>query len=79
MQTFMTYVYEDDTTLSEEGWCGLCRLSEIKSEIKGSINDTIDAVDQVLNAFTLQEKDIRAVTSRIDKASAQLPHWTRYA
>jgi hypothetical protein len=44
----------------------------IKLEIRGSINDTVTAVDQVCNAFTLQEKDIQAVTSRIDKASKQL-------
>ena len=43
-----------------------------KSEINGSINDTVTAFDQVLNAFTLQEDDIKAVTSRIDKASKQL-------
>lgn len=44
----------------------------VKSEIRGSINDTVTAVDQVCNAFTLQEKDIQAVTSKIDKASKQL-------
>jgi curved DNA-binding protein CbpA len=47
-------------------------IRAIKSEISGSINDTVTAVDQVCNAFTLQEKDIQAVTSRIDKASKQL-------
>lgn len=46
-------------------------LRAINSEMEGSINDTITAVDQVLNAFTLQDRDIRAVTSRIDKASTQ--------
>ena len=43
-----------------------------KWEIKGSFNDMVTAFDQVLNAFTLQENDIKAVTSRIDKASKQL-------
>jgi hypothetical protein len=44
----------------------------MKSEIRGSINDTVTAVDQVCNAFTLQEEDIQAVTSKIDRASKQL-------
>lgn len=79
MQTFTTYEYEGDDALNKVGWCGLCRMSEVLlSEIEGSFIDAVDAVDQVVNAFTLQEEDIRAVTSRIDKASKQLPYWTRH-
>ena len=44
----------------------------VRSEIKGTIHDTISAIDQVCNAFTLQERDIEAVTRKIDKASKQL-------
>lgn len=47
-------------------------IRAIKTEIRGSLNDTSSAMDQVLNAFTLQDQDIRAVTSRIDKVSKQL-------
>ena len=47
-------------------------LLAVRTEIRGSIKDTTSAFDQVCNAFTLQEKDIQAVTSKIDKASRQL-------
>lgn len=47
-------------------------LRAVKAELRGSIKDTSMAFDQVCNAFTLQENDIKAVTSKIDKASRQL-------
>jgi hypothetical protein len=47
-------------------------LRAVRLEVRGSIKDTTSAFDQVCNAFTLQEKDIQAVTSKIDKASRQL-------
>lgn len=48
-------------------------LKAINSGVKGCIDDAIyNAVDQVCNAFTLQETDIQAVVSRIHNASKQL-------
>lgn len=47
-------------------------LRKISDEISGACEDTLVSVDQVFNAFTLTEKDIRAVTKRIDKAKKQL-------
>lgn len=47
-------------------------IRKISSEISGACEDTIVSVDQVFNAFTLTDKDIRAVTKRIDKAKRQL-------
>ena len=47
-------------------------LRKISDEISGACEDTLLSVDQVFHAFTLTEKDIRAVTKRIDKAKRQL-------
>jgi len=47
-------------------------LRAVKAELRGSMKDTSMAFDQVCNAFTLQEQDIQAVTSKIDKASREL-------
>ena len=47
-------------------------LSNISDEISGACEDTLVSVDQVFNAFTLTDRDIRAVTKRIDKAKKQL-------
>jgi hypothetical protein len=47
-------------------------LSKISNEISGACEDTLVSVDQVFNAFTLTDRDIRAVTKRIDKAKRQL-------
>ena len=44
----------------------------IAEEVHGAYLDTLTAFDQVLNAFTLQEKDIDAVCGRIEKAKKQL-------
>jgi hypothetical protein len=41
-------------------------------EITGAFYDTAVSVDQVINAFTLQERDIDAVMGRIDKAKRLL-------
>jgi len=47
-------------------------LSKIADEITGACEDTIVSVDQVFNAFTLTDKDIKAVTRKIDRAKRQL-------
>jgi len=47
-------------------------IKTISDEISGACEDTLVSVDQVFNAFTLTDKDIRAVTKRIDKAKKQL-------
>lgn len=47
-------------------------MRRIADEISGACEDTLISVDQVFNAFTLTDKDIRAVTKRIDKAKRQL-------
>jgi curved DNA-binding protein CbpA len=46
-------------------------LRSISDEISGACEDALVSVDQVFNAFTLTDKDIRAVTRRIDKAKKQ--------
>jgi curved DNA-binding protein CbpA len=47
-------------------------LKTISDEISGACEDTLVSVDQVFNAFTLTDKDIKAVTKKIDKAKRQL-------
>ena len=47
-------------------------LRNISDELSGACEDTLMSVDQVFNAFTLTDKDIRAVTKRIDRAKRQL-------
>lgn len=62
------YHHRDQTLVSKTRTL----LRAVKAEIRGSIKDTSSAFDQVCNAFTLQEQDIQAVRSKIDKASRQL-------
>ena len=45
---------------------------KLSDEISGAFEDTLVSVDQVFNAFTLTDKDIKAVTKRIDRAKHQL-------
>lgn len=47
-------------------------VSRIQEEVAGTVEDTLVSFEQVMNVFTLQEKDIRAVMGRIDKAKKQL-------
>lgn len=47
-------------------------LKSISDEISGACEDTLVSVDQVFNAFTLTDKDIKAVTKKIEKAKRQL-------
>jgi hypothetical protein len=76
---YTTDFYYDNETLAShilpseppKGFVDRCRL-----EILGAIDDTQRSVQQVLNAFTLQEEDIRAVMSRIDKAKRQIEQQT---
>ena len=46
-------------------------LRKMKREVKGAFQDTVASLSQVFHAFTLSEKDIRAVTRRIHKAKRQ--------
>jgi curved DNA-binding protein CbpA len=47
-------------------------LRKVSDEISGAFEDTLVSVDQVFNAFTLTDKDIKAVTKKIHKAKRQL-------
>ena len=47
-------------------------ISRIQEEVAGTVEDTLVSFEQVLNVFTLQERDIQAVMGRIDKAKRQL-------
>lgn len=47
-------------------------LRKLSDEISGAFEDTLVSVDQVFNAFTLTDKDIKAVTKKIHKAKRQL-------
>lgn len=47
-------------------------IDRIRVEMLDAIDDTMIAFEQVLNVFTLQEDDIVAVMSRIDKAKRQV-------
>jgi hypothetical protein len=47
-------------------------LDRLRAEVLGAIDDTAMALEQVLNVFTLQEADIKAVMGRIDKAKRQM-------
>jgi hypothetical protein len=47
-------------------------LRKVSDEISGAFEDTLVSVDQVFNAFTLTDKDIKAVTKKIHKAKKQL-------
>jgi curved DNA-binding protein CbpA len=47
-------------------------LRRVSDEISGAFEDTLVSVDQVFNAFTLTDKDIKAVTKKIHKAKRQL-------
>lgn len=47
-------------------------LRNLAKEISESCEDTLVSVDQVFNAFTLTDKDIKAVTRRIDRAKREL-------
>jgi len=44
----------------------------IAIEVSDACEDTLVSVDQVFNAFTLTDKDIKAVKKKIDKAKRQL-------
>mmetsp|Transcript_27570 Transcript_27570/g.30927 ORF Transcript_27570/g.30927 Transcript_27570/m.30927 type:complete len:500 (+) Transcript_27570:196-1695(+) len=47
-------------------------FQKLSDEISGACEDTLISVDQVFNAFTLTDKDIKAVTKKIGKAKRQL-------
>ncbi|GKY94859.1 hypothetical protein MPSEU_000450800 [Mayamaea pseudoterrestris] len=47
-------------------------IGRVKDEVFGAMEDTATSFAQVLNAFTLQEEDIMAVTKRINKAARQM-------
>lgn len=47
-------------------------VARIQEEVAGTVEDTLVSFEQVLNVFTLQDRDIAAVMGRIDKAKRQL-------
>jgi hypothetical protein len=47
-------------------------IGRMKDEVIGAVEDTMTSFAQVLNVFTLQDEDIKAVTKRIDKATRQM-------
>ena len=47
-------------------------IDYVRDEVLGAIEDTSSSLEQVLNAFTLQEEDIVAVMGKIDKAKRQM-------
>jgi hypothetical protein len=49
-------------------------IRRFSDEIGGACEDAMMSVDQVFNAFTLTEKDIRAVTKRIDRAKREMDY-----
>eukprot|EP00980_Cylindrotheca_fusiformis_P021900 scaffold8740_cov113-Cylindrotheca_fusiformis.AAC.8 len=68
-----TVMSTDDSTADANLFCGGSRIvRKISREISGAFEDTVTSFDQVINAFTLTDKDIRAVSKRIDKAKRQL-------
>ncbi|KAG7351350.1 hypothetical protein IV203_010710 [Nitzschia inconspicua] len=67
---------EKDAVLKSSGvfscFSGSRILRKVSDEISGAFEDTLVSVDQVVNAFTLTDKDIKAVTKKIHKAKRQL-------
>jgi hypothetical protein len=67
-----TYASESDIS---EGTLTVHRQSvmqRVAKEMLGAIEDTATSFEQVINVFTLQEEDICAISSRIDKAKRSL-------
>lgn len=70
----------NDDTFSLDSRCTTLTLIEarrsifqvVKDEIVGVFEDTSRSVEQVFNAFTLQDDEIAAVFGRIDKAKQQM-------
>lgn len=67
---------EDRSPCADSAFCGCLSGSrafkKIANEVSGACEDTMVSVDQVFNAFTLTDKDIKAVKKKIDKAQRQL-------
>jgi len=47
-------------------------FKSLTDELSGACEDTLVSVDQVFHAFTLTDKDIKAVTKKIGKAKRLL-------
>mmetsp|Transcript_19157 Transcript_19157/g.27054 ORF Transcript_19157/g.27054 Transcript_19157/m.27054 type:complete len:469 (+) Transcript_19157:124-1530(+) len=62
---------EKTKSTKDEKWTGGRVVKVIKEEVEGAYADTCSAFDQVFNAFTLNEKDIIAVSGRILKAQKE--------
>ncbi|CAJ1944505.1 unnamed protein product [Cylindrotheca closterium] len=68
-----TVITMDEDKVDPKLFCGNVDLArKFQKEVNGAFQDTVASFDQVFNAFTLTDKDIRAVTKRIDKAKRQL-------
>lgn len=68
-----TVITLDEDKVDPNNFCGDSPFArKFQKEVSGAFQDTVASFDQVFNAFTLTDKDIRAVTKRIDKAKRQL-------
>mmetsp|Transcript_32210 Transcript_32210/g.78274 ORF Transcript_32210/g.78274 Transcript_32210/m.78274 type:complete len:347 (+) Transcript_32210:109-1149(+) len=68
-----TVITMDEDKIDPKLFCGNSGFArKFQKEVNGAFQDTVASFDQVFNAFTLTDKDIRAVTKRIDKAKRQL-------
>lgn len=68
-----TFIEVDEDKVNAMPFCGGSAFARtLQKEVNGALQDTVASFDQVFNAFTLTDKDIRAVTKRIDKAKRQL-------
>lgn len=47
-------------------------IKAISDEVKGSFDDTLNAVDQVFNAFTLQQEEYSSLSSKIEREKRTL-------
>lgn len=47
-------------------------IKAVSDEVKGSFDDTLNAVDQVFNAFTLQQEEYSSLSSKIEREKRTL-------
>lgn len=72
-ETFATGSVFSSDTVQDKATCSISKtIRNITDELSGACEDTLVSVDQVFHAFTLTEKDIKAVTKKITKAKRQL-------
>lgn len=68
-----TVITMDEDKIDPKLFCGNVGFArKFQKEVNGAFQDTVASFEQVFNVFTLTDKDIRAVTKRIDKVKRQL-------